>query len=193
VVNNKNRSKNKKKDEAPEDLGDEEPKPKVKNPLDTLPASSMNLDACKKILFSQRPWNPDFFKEFWPIFDSQGYSIYFQNYNYNSENRVYFMTCNLMTGFIQRCDDIRKYALGVLILAGNSEDAPPFEVSGIWVFRGPEVPQGMKENPDSEYYTFTKLDPNSQADRAKVESWFFAEQVQMPTGTLSVLERKFFK
>eukprot|EP00456_Euglypha_rotunda_P050563 TRINITY_DN406_c0_g1_i6.p1 TRINITY_DN406_c0_g1~~TRINITY_DN406_c0_g1_i6.p1 ORF type:complete len:154 (+),score=24.69 TRINITY_DN406_c0_g1_i6:114-575(+) len=153
----------------------------------------MNLDANKKILFSQRPYNPEFFKDFWPNFDAQGYSIFFQNYNYNSENRVYFMTCNLMGGFLQRCDEIRKYALGVLLLAGNSEDAPPFEVSGVWIFRGPEVPQGMKDNPDSEYYTFTKLDSNNKEHRAKVESWFFADQVQTGSGKLKVLERRFFK
>lgn len=181
-----------KKDEAPDDSG-EEPKPKTKNPLDTLPASSMNLDSLKKLLFSQRPWNADFFKEFWPQFDAQGYSIFFQNYNYNSENRVYFMTCNLMGGFLQRCDEIRKYALGVLLLAGNNEDAPPFEVSGVWVFRGQDVPQGMKDNPDSEYYTFTKLNPSSKDDQAKVESWFFADQVQSTSGKLKVLERRFFK
>jgi len=153
----------------------------------------MNLDAFKKVLFSKKPWNEDFFQEFWPSFDAQGYSIYFSNYNYNSENRVYFMTCNLISGFLQRCDDIRKYALGVMILAGNSEDAPPFEVSGIWIFRGTEVPQGMKDNPDSEYYTFTKLDSKSQADRAKVQSWFFSDDVQTPSGRLGVLERKWFK
>jgi elongation factor 1-gamma len=185
------KSADKAADLPPED--GEEAKPKAKNPLDLLPASSMNLDATKKILFSQRPYNPEFFKDFWPNFDAQGYSIFFQNYNYNSENRVYFMTCNLMGGFLQRCDEIRKYALGVLLLAGNSEDAPPFEVSGVWIFRGPDVPQGMKENPDSEYYTFTKLDPNSKEDRQKVESWFFAEQVQTGAGKLNVLERRFFK
>jgi len=103
------------------------------------------------------------------------------------------MTCNLIGGFLQRCDDIRKYALGVMLLAGQNEDNPPYEVSGVWIFRGAEVPQGMKENPDSEYYTFTKLDANNKEDRAKVESWFFADEVQTSIGKLSVLERRFFK
>jgi len=183
-----------KKDESnPEDLGGEEPKPKGKNPLDLLPASSMNLDTLKKLLFSQRPWNADFFKDFWPAFDPEGYSIYFSNYNYNNENRVYFMTCNLIGGFLQRCDEIRKYALGVLILAGNTEDHPPFEVSGIWIFRGTEVPEGMKENPDSEYCTFTKLDHKNKEHREKVESWFFSVDVQIGGAKLKVLDRRWFK
>jgi len=153
----------------------------------------MNFDAEKKNLFSQRPFNPDFFKTFWTNFDPQGYSIYFSSYNYNHENRVYFMTCNLVGGFLQRCDDCRRYALGVMVLAGNDEDAPPFEVYAVWIFRGANIPQEMKENPDSEYYTFTKLDSTKPADRQKVETFFFADSVPASKGDLKVLDRRFFK
>jgi len=187
----------KEKENKDEGLGDdleEAPKPKAKNPLDLLPASSMHLDPVKKNLFSQRPYNKDFFNDFWPQFDAQGYSIYHAQYQYNSENRVYFMTCNLIGGFIQRCDDVRRYALGVMILSGNNEDAPPFEVSGVWVFRGLEVPREMKDNPDSEYYTFTRLDASNPEHRKKVETYFFSETVPgEKAGTLTVLERRFFK
>jgi len=180
------------KEEPEEDYSD--PKPKGKNPLDLLPASPMHLDTIKKLLFSQRPWNPDFFKEFWPQFDAQGYSIYFSSYNYNHENRVYFMTCNLIGGFLQRCDELRRYGLGVMVLAGNDEENPPFEVSGVWIFRGLEIPREMKENPDSEYYTFHRLDNNNTDDRAKVETFFFADDVPASKGgKLKVLERRFFK
>jgi len=182
------------KDDGPDEGEGEAPKPKAKNPLDLLPASTMSLDAEKKVLFSMRPANPEFFKTFWTNFDPQGYSIYFSNYNYNSENRVYFMTCNLIGGFLQRCDDLRRYGLGVMVLAGNDEDEPPFEVSGVWIFRGQGVPQEMKDNPDSEYYTFTKLDNTNASDRSKVETYFFSETVPASKGgSLKVLERRFFK
>jgi len=181
---------------AGEDGGEEDaPKPKVKNPIDLLPASPMQLDSVKKILFSQRPWNPDFFKDFWPNFDAQGYSIWHADYQYNHENRVYFMTCNLLGGFLQRCDDARRYALGVMVLAGNDEDAPPFEISGVWIFRGLEVPREMKDNPDSEYYTFSKLDSNNADHRKRIETYFFADDVpnSKGNGTLKALDRRFFK
>jgi len=186
--------KEKESKEEPDEESYADPKPKGKNPLDLLPASSMHLDSVKKLLFSQRPWNPDFFKEFWPQFDAQGYSIYFASYNYNNENRVYFMTCNLIGGFIQRCDELRRYAMGVMVLAGNDEEAPPFEVSGVWIFRGLEIPHEMKDNPDSEYYTFTRLDNNNADDRTKVETFFFGDEVPAQKGgKLKVLERRFFK
>lgn len=173
-------------------LDDEQPK-KVKSPLELLPPSKMNLDAVKRNLFFQRPYNLDFFKDFWPGFDSDGYSIYFANYNYNDENSVYFMTCNLLGGFIQRCDDARRYTLASILIAGNSEEAPPFNISGVFVFRGQDVPNELKENPDVEYYTFTKLDSSNLEHRQKVEEWFFADSVSDSSGTLKVLERRFLK
>jgi len=103
------------------------------------------------------------------------------------------MTCNLVGGFLQRCDDCRRYALGVMVLAGNDEEAPPFEVNAVWIFRGSNVLQEMKDNPDSEYYTFTKLDSTKPADRQKVETFFFADTVPGSKGDLKVLDRRFFK
>jgi len=116
-------------------------------------------------------------------------------YNYNAENKVYFMTCNLLGGYLQRSDDARKYALGVMVLSGKNEDTPPYEVSACWIFRGQEVPQELKDNPDTEYYTFTKLNSKSEADRKRVETWFFSEKVPSLSGSgdLEVLDRRFFK
>jgi len=154
----------------------------------------MNLMAEKKRLFAQQPWDPNFFKDFWPNFDSQGYSIYFASYNYNHENKVYFMTCNLLGGFLQRSDEARKYSLGVLLLSGKSEEEPPFDVTHVWIFRGQEVPEELKENPDCEYYTFTKLDATNPEHRQKVETWFFANTIPDSSGkSQTVLDRRFLK
>jgi len=183
-----------KEEPADDDLGEEAAPKKAKSALDSLPPSKMNFDACKRNLFSQRPWNVDFFKFFWPQFDPEGYSIYFASYNYNHENKVYFMTCNLLAGFIQRSDEARKYALGSLVLSGKSEEEPPYDVTGVWIFRGQEVPEELKENPDTEYYTFTKLDSTNPEHRQKVETWFFADNVPDSTGTQKVvLDRRFLK
>jgi len=52
----------------------------------------------------------------------------------------------------------------------------------------------MHDNPDSECYTFTKLDPKKQEDREKVETYFFGEEVpSKKSGGLKVLERRFLK
>ncbi len=47
------------------------------------------------------------------------------------------MTANLLGGFIQRLDKVRKYAFGSLMIFG---DEPKLEVTCVFVFRGKELP-----------------------------------------------------
>jgi len=182
------KGKPEKEEKEKEEGGEEQERP---------PPAGMILDAVKKDLFSVRPVNPDFFKNFWPKFEPQNYVLFEMLYNYNSENKVYFMTCNQLGGYLQRCDAYRKNALGVLTIIGNNDEDPPYEVQGAWVFKSsePGLPKAvMEENPDSEYYTWRKLDASKPEDRARFEAHFFSDKLKATTGdTLNVLERRFFK
>lgn len=177
--------------EAPalDDDEDGEKTKKAKNPLDSLPPSKMILDAVKKLFFEKRPHFQNFFSAFWPMFDAEGYSIYYFDYSYNEDNKVYFMTCNLTAGYSQRLEDVRKYAFGVLNVTGKDEDTPPFNVSGCFIFRGKEVPAEVRECPDTEYYKLTPIDVSDAAQRKKVEEAFYGEKI----GGDAVLDRKYFK
>jgi elongation factor 1-gamma len=170
---------------------DDLPKPKPKSPLDLLPPSPMVLDTVKKLAFSQRPMLPDFFEKLWPQFDADGYSWWICDYKYNAENTVYFMTGNAVGGFLQRCDATRKYALGVMNIAGNEdEETGPFMVSGAWCFRGLDITPEMKnENPDSEYYEWKKVDIKTDAGKQAIKDQFLAEKL----AGQSVLDRRYFK
>jgi elongation factor 1-gamma len=48
-------------------------------------------------------------RQFWEMFDAEGWSLWQCEYNYNAENKVLFMTSNLVSGFIQRSGEIRYY------------------------------------------------------------------------------------
>jgi hypothetical protein len=57
-------------------------------------------------------------------FDANGWSIFRGDYKYNEECKVLFMTSNLIAGFIQRTEEIRKWLFGTLTIrgvAGKSE------------------------------------------------------------------------
>jgi len=166
--------------------------PKKKNPLDDLPASSMDLDTTKKLAFSQRPVLPDFFEKLWTFWDNNGYVWYIADYNHNSDNKEYWKLGNTLGGFIQRSDACRKYAMGTIQASGpEDEDGPgPWTVNGVWLFRGQDMLQEMKEeNPDSEYYTWTKVDVSTDAGKKKVKEYFLGDTVN----GLKVLDRRYFK
>ena len=58
---------------------------KVKNPLDTLPKSTMNLDACKKSFYEHKKADTMnlFLVELNKNFDNNGFSLYLAKYKYS--------------------------------------------------------------------------------------------------------------
>lgn len=130
-----------KKKEAEEEEEDEFKEEVKKSALDSLPPTSFNLEEWKRTYTNQDsrkeaiPW-------FWEKLDRQGWSIWFGDYKYNAELDSCLKTSNLLGGFIQRLDRLRKYGFGSLIIFG---DEPKLEVSICFLFRGQDIPQEMKE------------------------------------------------
>jgi len=147
-----------KKEEEEESF--EEPK-KKNNPLDSLPPSKFVIDEWKRVYSNEKDTRTAC-EWFWNNFDPEGYSIWYSEYNYNSELDVVFKSCNLMGGFIQRLESLRKYGFGSLILFGSDGN---LEISGVWVVRGKELPEELTGCPDYTSYTFTRLDHTNEAER----------------------------
>jgi len=170
----------------------QQPKKKPAKPKSltaSLPPSEMNLETVKKLFWSQKPFYSGFFDEFFGgIFDSEGFSFWIGAYQYNSDNTVYFMTQNLIGGWIQRLDPLRKYGMGAVAITGKDEETAPFNITSLWLFRGQIVPAEMMEAPsDACYYDWTKLDPTTC--RAIVEEYWTSETINGQ----AILDRRFYK
>ncbi|KAK2982197.1 hypothetical protein RJ640_024942, partial [Escallonia rubra] len=146
---------------------EEAPKPKPKNPLDLLPPSKMVLDDWKRLYSNTKTnFREVAIKGFWDMYDPEGYSLWFCDYKYNDENTVSFVTLNKVGGFLQRMDLARKYAFGKMLVIGSEA---PYKVKGLWLFRGPEIPQFiMDECYDMELYDWTKVDISNEAQKERV-------------------------
>jgi len=149
----------------------------------------MSIDATKRAFFSEKPFNPNFFKDFWTKFDPEGFSVYTITYKNDSENTVLFKTSNCVSGFIQRAEEVRKYAMGVVNVYGKNEEDNLFKINGSWIFRGTDIPAEMKSCDDFEFYAFTKVDPTNTAQQKLVETLFTGNNV----GEDTILDRKYFK
>jgi len=161
--------KEKKKEEEEEDFDFEEKAEKKKpNPLDSLPPSKFVMDDWKRVYSNEDtrgkaiPW-------FWENYDPEGYSVYFGDYKYNNECKKTFMTANLLGGFIQRLDKLRKYGFGSLIIFG---DEPNLEITVCFLFRGKEIPAEMVECDDSEHYNWRKAETNDPATRELINDFW---------------------
>jgi len=186
----KQQQKQQQKQQKKQEKQEKKAKPKKpKHPLELLPPTQMNLDATKKLFFSQQPFNTDFFPGFWSTFDYSGYNFTRIQYQYNEDNTVYWQTQNQVGMFVQRLDAARKWAMGAMMLNGDSEESGPWMVEGVFLTRGPALAPEMLDVPDLEYYTQTLIDVNTDEGKALVEAAFQGESLD----GRQILDRRFFK
>jgi len=158
-----------KKEETHEEEEDEEEKEKkVKSALDNLPPSKFILDEWKRT-YSNEDTRPVALPWFWEHLDKEGYSVWFCEYKYNNELDKVFKSANLIGGFLQRLDKLRKYAFGSLIIFGNDAG---MEIAGCWLFRGQDVPAEMTECDDAEHYDWKKANLEDPQTKELINDFF---------------------
>jgi elongation factor 1-gamma len=152
----------KKKEKKPEDEEEEEEDdtPKSKNPLDFLPPSKFVLDEWKR--FYSNNTEDASVKYFWENYEDEGWSLWSSTYKYNAELDNLMRTCNLIGGMFQRLEKMVKYSFASVIIMKENDDSKTFQVKGIWVIRGKEIPELMKICDDYELYDWVRLDPKDQ-------------------------------
>ena len=166
--NKEKKGKNEPKKE--EEKKEEPPKDKKKvNPLDELPPSKLELETFKRAFLNNKD-KEDAMNKFWEIYDPEGYSLWWVEYqNLPTECKVLFRTSNSKGMFLQKCDAVRRYAFAVHGVYGVEDD---YKIRGCWLFRGKDIPQEMKDNDLFEYLTFRKLDINKPEDKQLVHDYW---------------------
>ena len=156
------------KKETPTEEGPKEEK-KKKNPLDLLPPSKLELEVFKRAFLNNKN-KEDAMNKFWEVYDPQGYSLWHLEYqNLPTECKILFRTSNSKSMFLQKCDPLRRYSFAAHGVYGVEDD---YKIRGVWMFRGLEIPQEMKDNDLYEYITFTRLDPNKEEDKKLVHDYW---------------------
>jgi len=162
----KKKPEKKPKKEEEDDDEDEQPKNRPANPLDLLPPSPWVLDDWKRAYSNSSDYVATL-KSFWETLDRNGWCLYFAEYKDNAELSKLLFTCNLIGGFIQRLDPLRKYGFGCVVICGDEEKG--LEISACFLFRGNDIPAEMRDCPDFDSYEFSKVDIEDEAQRKKVE------------------------
>jgi len=166
---NKKKAAKDEDEEEPEE--DEHEEKKSKNELDLLPKSAFVMDEWKRFYSNNPldvalPW-------LWEKFDNEGWSMWFCEYKYNDELTKVFMTSNLVGGFLQRMDPMRKYAFGQMNIYGPEDKQ---NLTGFWIIRSKEIPKSMSEVDDVELYSWNRID-NIEANKEKIRQYLAKENV----------------
>jgi len=155
---------------------------KVEHPykiMDKKSPSPFSMDAWKK-QYSNAATYTDAMNYFWEKFDAEGYSLWYQNYNYNEENKRAFMTSNAVGGFQQRSDEVRKWAFGVMDVLGTEETV--LEIKGVWLLRGDTVDHLKAANDDANWYSWKMIGGKGvelTEENKKIVEGFWTEETEL--------------
>jgi len=161
--------KKEKQDAKPQE---EKPKPEKKaDPFGSLPPSSMNLDAWKKVYMNEDTETVAL-PYFWENLDKEGFSLWFGEYKpqYAKDLAMIFMTRNLVKGMAQRIEKLSKHCFGVNYIFGVNNDNT---IASLWLMRGQELVFNLDDNwnVDAPSYSWTKLDPDNEQDKQKINDY----------------------
>jgi elongation factor 1-gamma len=148
---------------------EEEHHKKQINPLDLLPPTTFDLDEWKKLITNTKD-RRSVLPTFWEKIDKQGWSAWAFHYEKaegEGEKLVPFE--NLLDGFVQRMESIRRYSYGTVGIYG---EVPSLELKGLLLVRGQDIPQGLIDHPQFEYCKATKLDWDNDDHRKRLEDYW---------------------
>ena len=150
------------------------PVEKKKNPLDELPKSNFNIDDWKRE-FCNAEDKKATLGELWGKFDHEGWSLWKIKYiKYEGEGVVGYLTNNLKNGYLRNIEHFKKYCFAVFGVYGVEGN---YEINGIWMWRGTEIPMEWKEHPSYDYFTFEKLDQkNPEVQNETAQYWLNLNQ-----------------
>ena len=157
-----------------DDLEDDVPVEKpAKDPFEALPKGDWVMDDFKRF-YSNNPEDKAI-DYFWQKFDPKNFSIWYGEYKYPQELTLVFMSCNLMSGMMQRLERMRKNAFGSLCLFGEDGNS---QISQLWIWRGQDLAFELSPDWTVDYssYDWKKIDPASDEAKQLVRDYFMQSE-----------------
>jgi elongation factor 1-gamma len=163
-------------DEAEEAMAAE---PKSKDPFAEMPKGTFNMDEFKRI-YSNEDTDKTALPYFWKNFEEnkEFYSIWYCEYKYPEDLSKVFMTSNLIGGFFQRIEKLRKNSfcnMGVYGVDGKNT------IAGVWFWKGQDLvfPMNTDWTVDYESYEWKKLDlANPEHKKLLNENWQWEGEIK---------------
>jgi elongation factor 1-gamma len=148
--------------EKPKPVEEEAPKPKAKKPFEGYPESKFDMDAFK-ICYSHEDTRSVALPYFYEKWDKPNWTLWFAEYKYPEDLQRLFMVSNLLGGFCQRTEHLRKHVVGSFLIFGEENN---YEIHGAILLRGSEWPEEeMSDIPDVPSFKFTKIDMENPEEK----------------------------
>lgn len=160
-----------------------------KNPLDNLPQSDFDLKEFKNIFINSNDKEEEL-ETFYEELDEEGYSLWYMEYdNLPNECKVLYKSCNFKNFFLQKLENFRKYSFAVFGVYGKKDN---YKIKGVWLWKGKNIPDEIKENDNYDYLIIKKLILEKPNDRKLIHDfWIKIKKGEVVDGT-KVVETGYF-
>lgn len=156
------------KEEKKEKKVEEAPKP-AEPPKPTFPDTQLNLMDFKTFFVNEKDLDQAMSK-FWEQFKEGEWSLWHLKYiKYPGECEVVYRTNNLLRTFMSRLEHVRKFIFGTHFVLG---DEPALFIEGVWLIRGPELFNDIKEIDVFDTYEWIKLDSSKPETKELVKDFW---------------------
>lgn len=150
-----------------EDDDEEYREPKPKDPV--FPPTELNLMTFKTE-FINEPDHEKALANFWSQYKAGEWSLWHLKYiKYPGECEIIYRTNNLLRTFMSRLENVRRYIFGTHFVLG---DEPVLFIEGVWLMRGPELLDLIKEIDVWDTYEWIKLDGSLPETQALVKDFW---------------------
>jgi len=182
-------AKKEEKKEAAAPKEEEKPKAKSGDPFADLPPSKFSMDSWKKVYMNEE--TDVSIPYFWENFDPEGYSIWFGDYQYNSDLGMTFMTHNLIKGMFQRIEKLQKTCFANVMVYGTNNNNC---IASVWVMRGQKLVFDLNDswNIDAPSYSWRKMDINNAEDKKIINDYLMWDENMTHNG-LKLEDGEIFK
>lgn len=110
-------------------------------------------------------------------------------FNISGEGKVGYLTNNLKNGHLRNIEHFKKYSFAMHGIYGVEGD---YQIGGVWLWRGNDIPLEWKDHQSYDYFTFKKLDAKNEADQKLANDyWTTTEEGKLVEGK-PVYEAKLF-
>ena len=159
------------------------------NPLDSLSPSKFDLSKFKNEFLNSSDKKSSI-NNFWTIFDKDGYSIWYIEYNNTSNECItLFRTCVIKGDILEQLKYFKKYCFGVLGAYGGNGN---YKIKGCMVWRGNDIPEEIKNINCFKKMSFKKLDCNEQKNKELVEEFWTKIDEKDKVGDLPAVDARYF-
>ncbi|CAM4822741.1 unnamed protein product [Rotaria magnacalcarata] len=124
---------------------------KPKDLFSGISKAMFNIDAFKQVYCNEDTITKAI-PYFWKTFDNENYSIWFCEYKYPEDLTQIFMTCNLLSGMLQRLDTLRKNAFASMCIFGENNNNT---IAGVWIWPGHRLVFELSRDWQIDYESYT--------------------------------------